>query len=350
MIYDVIVIGAGQAGLSMSYYLEKEKLNYLVLDKRKEVGQTWQERYDSLVLFTPRLYNALPGKPWNESPHSYPTKNEVVTYLKDYAQAYVSGIQLETEVKSLKKVDDLFSIQTNHGQYISRNVVVATGPFSTPNIPIVASNLDSTILQMHSTQYKNTAQLQEGDVLVVGGGNSGVQIAVDIAKERKVHLAISSSSLTYLPLSIAGKSIFWWFKKLGILNVSRESLIAKKIQKRGDPIFGFESKDLIKQGHITLHPRVSTTGGIAIEFENQTSIQPSNVIWATGFRHDYNWINLQGIKDQTGYPKHTRGITSCKGLYFLGLPWQHTRGSALLQGVGNDAHFIYRAIMKNSTR
>ncbi|MCP3740365.1 flavin-containing monooxygenase [Rossellomorea sp. BNER] len=341
--YEVVVIGAGQAGLAMGYYLLKQQKDFLILDKGTEIGEVWKNRYDSLKLFTPRLYNALPGSPFVGESHGLPTKDEIATYLQRYAETFHLPIKLKSEVIQVTKEGDIFSITTNVGVLQSKAIVVATGPFQKKLIPEVSQNLSKEVLQLHSSEYRNPIQLQEGNVLVVGGGNSGAQIAVELSRKLKTYLAISKP-LRYLPLSLGGKSIFWWFDKVGILNASNQSMFGKLIQKNGDPIFGKELKKAIHDGSITLKGRVNSVEKDSVGFSEGTSVKVQNVIWATGFKIDYRWLGIKDCFTQNRHVQHDKGISPVRGLYFLGLPWQSRRGSALLQGVGEDAKFLMNHI------
>ncbi|MBM7583625.1 putative flavoprotein involved in K+ transport [Bacillus pakistanensis] len=341
--YDVVVIGAGQAGLAMGYFLQKQQMNYLILDKGSQVGEVWKNRYDSLKLFTPRMFNALPGLPLLGDNHGLPTKDEMAAYLNQYAEVFHLSIKFNCEVIQVTKENEIFTIVTNEGELISKAIVVATGPFQKPWIPEVSYHLSDEILQLHSSEYKNPTQLKKGDVLVVGGGNSGAQIAVELSRQITTYLAVSQP-LRYLPLFLCGKSIFWWFKKAGILNASNTSLIGKLIQKKGDPIFGKELKRMILNGTITVKGRVVSIEKDLIEFNKGASVKVQNIIWATGFKSDYHWLKITNSINHNRQVEHDRGVSPVKGLYFLGLPWQTRRGSALLQGVGEDARFIMNHI------
>jgi len=339
--YDTIVIGAGQAGLATGYYLKKFKRNFLIIDKGKEVGESWMNRYDSLVLFTPRMYNALPGLKLEGEMQGFPTKNEIVHYLKRYVNKFELPIQFQTELVKLQHQQSIFTIETNQGIFQSKQVIIATGAFQSPRIPSFSSNISKEVFQIHSTQYKNPSQLKEGNVLVVGGGNSGAQIAVELSREKETHFAISKK-INYLPLVIQKKSIFWWFDKFGILKVSAKSFFGKVIQKKGDPIFGYELKEALSNKELTLKPRVINGIHNEITFSDYTTIKVQNIIWATGFHSIYPWLKIVDLFNADGRILHHRGVTNVKGLYFIGLPWQHRRGSALLQGIGFDAEFIIK--------
>ncbi|WP_018932981.1 flavin-containing monooxygenase [Gracilibacillus lacisalsi] len=345
--YDTIVVGAGQAGLSVGYYLKNTDQNFLLLDKGNEIGEKWKERYDSLVLFTPRMYSSLPGLPLRGDKQGFPSKNEIVSYLKDYVAHFHLPVQLNEAVKSVVKVENNFLIETNKGTYKAKNLVVATGPFQTPYIPKFSKNLSPTINQFHSENYQNSNQLLDGNVVVVGGGNSGAQIAVELSKERETYLAISKK-LSYLPLTISNKSIFWWFNKLGILSAKNNSLLGKFIQKKGDPIFGLDLKQAIKKNKVKVKSRVVAANKNVLVFQDNSTLEVNNIIWATGFKSEYPWLRIEGVLDKEGQVIHERGESTIKGLYFIGLPWQFRRGSALLQGVGYDAAYIVRKISERS--
>lgn len=344
MNYDVVVIGAGQAGLSMGYYLKQSSLSFIIVDNNKTAGDVWRNRYDSLVLFTPRSYSALPGLALEGDPSGFPTKDEIADYLERYAQIFELPIQFSCQVHRIHKENDTFMISTNDSIIKAKKIVIATGPFHTPRIPSFAQVLPQQVVQLHSSEYKNTAQLTEGFLLVVGGGNSGAQIAVELSNYHETYLSVGQK-IRFLPLSIAGKSIFWWFDKLGILQANRDSFIGKKVQSQPDPIFGFELKEKLREKKVTLKARTKSILQNEIQFEDFSTINVQNVIWATGFVVDYSWIDIPNLLDNSGKPKHKRGVTEIEGLYFLGLPWQHSRGSALLLGVGQDAEFLFRQIV-----
>lgn len=340
MIYDVIVVGAGQAGLAMGYYLSQSNVTFTLLDQSKEVGTVWKERYDSLTLFTPSAYSSLPGWELKGGQCYYPTKDEVSAYLQEYAKKFSLPVQCNTEVYSLSLENGTFKLTTNQGDYQARNVVIATGPFQQPNLPEYSTLLNKDIVQLHSSEYRNSKQLTEGPVLVVGGGNSGAQIAVELSKERKVTISVAHQ-MKFLPQDIGGKSIFWYFDKLGVYKASPESWIGQKIKGKPDPIFGMELKNQIKTGRIVVKPRAVNVNEDSVIFQDGTRMSVENVIWSTGFKSDYQWIHIKRVLNESGRPLHNIGITSIKGLYFLGLPWQSNRSSALLQGVGNDAKYLY---------
>ncbi|MEO2077288.1 MAG: NAD(P)/FAD-dependent oxidoreductase [Bacillus sp. (in: firmicutes)] len=341
--YDVVVIGAGQAGLSMGYFLKQSSLSFIIVDSNNSAGDVWRNRYDSLVLFTPRSYSALPGLALKGDPSGFPTKDEIADYLERYAKTFDLPIKFSCVVQKVHKQNDTFIISTSDSNIKTKKVVIATGPFHTPRIPSFAEELPQQVVQLHSSEYKNPAQLNDGSVLVVGGGNSGTQIAVELSNHYETYLSIGQK-IRFLPLNIAGKSIFWWFDKLDILHANRDSFIGKKVQRQPDPIFGFELKEKLREKKVTLKTRTKSIQQNEIQFEDLSTINVQNVIWATGFVADYSWIDIPNLLDHSGKPKHKRGVTEIEGLYFLGLPWQYRRGSALLLGVGEDAEFLYQQV------
>lgn len=341
--YDVIVIGGGQAGLAAGYFLKKKGLSFVLLDKGNVVGEIWRKRYDSLVLFTPRFYSSLPGMSLAGDPNGYANKDEIADYLQSYAYHFELPIHFETEVTALKQFKNGFHLETTQGEYAAKNVIVATGPFQRPFIPNMADNLTKEIVQVHTAHYLNPSNLQDGPVLVVGAGNSGAQIAVELAKDREVYLSIGHK-MKFMPLQLMNKSIFWWFAKIGILKADIHSKFGKLISSQPDPTFGFELKEVIQKGKVRLKPRTKEVRSDDIVFADQTSIKVKNVIWATGFYPDYKWIEIPQSLNSEGKPHHNRGISPIPGLYFVGMPWQFRRGSALIGGVGQDAEFIVNQI------
>ncbi|MBM7713563.1 putative flavoprotein involved in K+ transport [Bacillus thermophilus] len=344
-IYQTIIIGAGQAGLVMGYYLKQLDQSFLIIDKSEAIGSSWKSRYDSLILFTPRQYSSLPGLKLAGNPHDYPTKDEIADYLITYRETFQLPVQTGIEVSRIWKENNHFLIETNKQIYEAENVVVATGPFQKPHIPAFTKNLSTDILQLHSSEYKNPANLRKGNVLVVGGGSSGGQIAVELSEERETYLSIGHK-LQFLPNQIGNKSIFWWFDMLGITKAAPDSWLGRKVRAKGDPIFGYELKKAIEMGKVILKSRAISGEGTTVQFQDKSILHVQNIIWATGFQSDYSWINIKGILDQQGMPLQTKGETNIPGLYFLGLPWQTCRGSALLLGVGKDAQYIAELIDK----
>ncbi|HGG0581856.1 MULTISPECIES: flavin-containing monooxygenase [Bacillus] len=342
---DLIIIGAGQAGLTMGYYLKQEGYNFLLLEAGKRVGDSWRNRYDSLQLFTPRSYSSLPGMALIGEKNEFPYKDEIATYLEKYARHFQLPVQLQTEVFKIKKERDIFELHTPTEILQTKKVIIATGGFQQPFIPSVSANLSSHVFQIHSSQYKSPSQIPKGKVLVVGGGNSGMQIAVELAKTHEVMMSISHP-LTFLPLQLFGKSIFNLLEKVGLLYAEINTKRGRWFQKRKDPIFGFEGKKLIRNGAIKLQEKVVSASGNNIMFQNGDTYSAESIIWSTGFVQNYNWIEIKQAVNEKGFPNHIKGISPVKGLYYIGLPWQSQRGSALICGVGKDAAYVLSEIKK----
>lgn len=334
---DVIVIGAGQAGLAIAYHLTRQNARFLVVDRAASLGDSWRNRWDSLRLFTPAQYDGMPGMAFPAPADTYPTKDEVAEYLTTYAARFQLPVLLDCTVNRLEHLGDRFAVHTTQGILRARQVVVATGPFQIPAIPALADGLAADVFQLHSAYYRNPGQLPDGPVVVVGAGNSGLQIAADLASQHEVTVAVGASSLQ-LPQRILGKDLFWWLTKLGLIDKTADSPLATRMRARGDLIIGSSVKTLRRRG-VTVRPRVVSTSSKGMSFTNGTSTAPASVVWATGFRSDYSWIDIPGVSADDVLV-HRRGVTDIPGLYFLGLPWQYTRGSALLGFVQHDAAWI----------
>jgi putative flavoprotein involved in K+ transport len=334
---DVAVIGGSQTGLAMAWHLTRRGLRFVVLEAAPEIGHTWRSRWDSLTLFTPAQHDALPGMPFPGRPDTYPTKDPVADYLQAYAAAFNLPVRLNARVTHLSKTTEGFEIGTQADVFRARQVVVAAGPFQTPFIPLAAQRLDGAVTQLHSAGYRNPQALPPGPVLVVGGGNSGFQIAEELAAAgRRVDLSIATKQ-PVLPQRLAGKDLFWWLTHLGLMRVSTESRLGRRMSSR-DFIIGSSRRRLQKKG-VRFRPRLTGAGGRTAQFADGSTLDAGVVIWATGYRPDYSWIGIPGVV-QDGQVTHRRGVTEVPGLYFLGLTWQHTRGSALLGFVNDDAAYL----------
>jgi putative flavoprotein involved in K+ transport len=333
---DVAVIGGSQAGLAVAWHLARAQLRFVVLEAGPEIGHTWRSRWDSLTLFTPAQYDALPGMPFPGPPDTYPGKDAVADYLKAYAARFDLPVRLNARVTQLRKTAEGFEIHTGDEVFRARQVVVGTGPFQVPFVPAAAQRLDSPVTQLHSAGYRNPQALPPGPVLVVGGGNSGFQIAEELAASRQVDLSIATK-LPRLPQRLAGKDLFWWLTRLGAMRVTAGSRLGRRMSSR-DFVIGSSRRRLQKAG-VRFRPAVAGAQGRTARFTDGTSLDAGIVIWATGYRADYSWIGLPGVI-RDGKAVHRRGVTEVPGLYFLGLSWQHTRGSALLGFVHDDAAYL----------
>jgi putative flavoprotein involved in K+ transport len=332
---DVIVVGAGQAGLAIGHYLARCGLNFVLLEAGAEVGLSWRNRWDSLRLFSPAQYDSLPGMPFPAPADSHPSKDDVADYLATYAARLNLPVRVNSPVLRMHLDEDgLFVVATPTGVLSARQVVVATGPFQTPQVPALASQLNPHVQQVHSADYRNPGQVLGDRVLVVGAANSGLQIAAELAPTRSVSVAVGSKPLA-LPQRIAGRDLFFWLARSGFFKVAATSRLARRLRARGDLVIGTRNAQLRRAG-VGFRPRLTGfTGGVA-HFADGTTMDVDAVVWATGFASDYSWLEVPGVIVD-GQVHHLDGVTQAPGLYFLGLPWQTSRGSALLGFVGADA-------------
>ena len=341
---DAAVIGAGQAGLAIGHFLAKRGLRFTILEADDSLGSAWRSRWDSLVLFTPRRYDGLPGLPFPGDPDGYPGRDEVVGYLERYASTFDLPVQLNARVQSLRAAGGGFVLDIGTHSVEAENVVVATGPFQAPNVPAFAADLAPDVVQMHSTGYRRPSDVPDGTVVVVGGGNTGFQIAKELSATRSVHLAIGSRQ-TPLPQRVLGRDLFWWLTKTGLIEKTVQSRIGRRARGR-DTLIGSSTRDAKRHG-VEVRPRVVEASQRTVTFADGSELDVDALIWATGYRSDYGWIDAP-VFDRDGRVIHRRGVTECPGLFFLGLTWQHTRGSALLGWVKEDAEFIAERIAASS--
>jgi putative flavoprotein involved in K+ transport len=338
--YEVAVVGAGQAGLAIAHFLRRQGRRVLILERAGQIAPAWRERWDSLTLFTPRRYSGLPGVAFPGDPDGYPSRDEVIAYLERYAEHF--ELQLDSEVNELERGDDgRFHLELDGQTITADQVVVATGPFQSPYLPKLAERLGGDVFQTHAAGYRRPEAVLPGTVLVVGGGNTGFQIARELSATHRVVLSVGSRQ-TPLPQRLLGRDLFWWLTKMRILDKTVESRLGRKLSTR-ETLIGSSPRELKKRYGVALKPRVIHADGRTVRFQDGSEQEVSAVIWATGYRPDYSWIKLP-ILDADGRLRHRRGVTDLPGLYFLGLTWQHTRGSALLGWVKHDAEFIAEQI------
>ena len=336
---EVLVIGAGQAGLAVGWHLREQGIrSFLLLDAGPEVGHVWRTRWDSLRLFTPSEYDALPGMPFPAPAGTYPTKDQVADYLRGYAAAFALPVRLNTRVNRLSKVGDTFVADTSTGTVTACRVVIATGPFQTAVIPQMAAGLAADVVQVHSADYRNPDHLPDGPVLVVGAGNSGLQIAAELAATRPVTVAVGTRP-PMLPQRFLGRDLFWWLTRLGVITKTADSRLARRMRRKGgDLVIGTRWRDLARLG-IQVRPRLDDVDLTTAMFADGSVTEVAAVVWATGFRTDYSWLDIPGaVVDDT--VANERGVTGVPGLSVVGLPWLHTRGSALLGFVNDDAAWL----------
>ncbi len=339
--HDVVVIGAGQAGLATAYYLKQHGIDPLILEAAPEIGSVWRGRYDSLKLFTPSQYSNLPGLAFPAKPDHYPTKDEVADYLVSYAQHFGFDVRYDCAVDRLYKEQEHFALRSRCGVFRARIVIIATGALQDPIIPDFAANLNKSVYQCHSSGYRNIEQLPDGDVLVVGAGNSGAQIAEELAKTgRNVSVSLEQWPRS-LPQRLLGKDIFWWLLKAGLIS-TKPAGITGSTATTPIPTIGTNLRKLCREGLIKQVPRVAGANHKQISFVDGSNATPDAIIWATGFRNDFSWIDIEGVTE-SGAPLHQRGISPIDGLHFIGLPFLYSKGSAFLGFVADDARHVATA-------
>jgi putative flavoprotein involved in K+ transport len=338
---EVVVVGAGQAGLAIGHFLAQQGRDFTILDAADEPAAAWRARWDSLRLFTSARYDALPGLAFPGDPDRYPTRDEVASYLTDYARAFDLPVELGSRVHRIGKSDGAYRVELDDRTYEAQQVVVATGPFQVPFVPAIAERLDTGVVQMHSTAYRSPESMPDGRLLVVGGGNTGFQIAEELSASREVHLSIGTRQMP-LPQRVLGRDFFWYLDKTGLIRKTAASRIGRRMRQREDTLIGSSPRGARRHG-IQFHERAVDATGSTVSFSDGGKLDVGGIVWATGFRADHAWIDVE-VFDETGRVVHERGVTSSPGLYFLGLPWQHTRGSALLGWVKDDAEYLAQQI------
>ena len=407
---DVIVIGGGQAGLSASRLLQKEGLTHMVFE-RDRIGEAWRsKRWDTFCLVTPNWQCTLPDFHYDKEfggrdPDGFMVRDEIVSYLEAYRAAYDQPVRERVSVTSVKRNDSDFAVTSTDGSYTCDAVVVAAGGYHTPKIPKHASRLPESIQQIHSSEYRNAAQCAEGEILIIGTGQSGCQIAEDLHLDgRKVHLAVGTA--TRAPRYYRGRDVTAWLVDMGYYDVTVEDhpqgvwvrtkanqymtgrdggreIDLRQFASEGMQLYGrlnrFDDSTALFSGDLAMNLDTADASAQRIKHEidryiekNEVAAQEaeppyrpvwrpkspalsldmeaagiSTVIWATGFKSDFSYIE-EDVFDHRGYPKHHRGITPVSGLYFLGLPWMHTWGSGRFSAVGDDAAHLVADISRLS--
>ena len=342
--WDTIVIGAGQASLATGYYLQSLQADFIILDASDRIGDSWRSRWDSLTLFTPNWANALPGYPFPGASHSHAGKDEVADYLMAYAGKFSLPILPQTKVTGLAKTREGYEITSRRGTFYCKNVVLANGGYARPKLPAFAGDLDPGIHQLHSSAYRSPSDLPEGDVLVVGAGTSGIQIAIDIARDRRTAYLAGHPPVKIpdLLLRFFGKPVIWAMNNIITINtpIGRKAEYAIKTGGKAAPLINTSIEQAEKAGveHV---PRLRSVQNGYPVLENGVVMTVPTIIWCTGFSCDLSWIDIRGLTDSHGYPIASRGVSKThEGLYFIGMPFQYALTSSWINGVGRDAAYI----------
>ncbi len=334
---DILVIGAGQAGLAAGYFLHQRGVSFAVLDEHDRIGDSWRKRYDSLVLFSSRAYSALPGLRLTGDPAGYPGKDEIADYLEHYARIMRLPVRMNESVTSLEGRGDAFLARTSSGKEIAAtSVIVATGPYQKPIIPAFADKLSRDVAQLNGATYHHPEQLRSGRVLIVGDGPTGRQLSIELAATHEVWLSAGKFRLV-VPQRFLGRDIIAWFETTGALRDDKESLHGRFV-KLFDPIPGWNLRlSVLRRAGAKIVRRAVNADGRAVTFADGKSQIFDAVIWVIGYRDDSSWLHIPEAVTSRGNYAENRGISLVAGLFHIGRNWQNNRASALLAGIGNDA-------------
>jgi putative flavoprotein involved in K+ transport len=351
--FNTVIIGAGQAGLSVGYYLKKHGVPFTILEANKRVGDSWRKRWDSLHLFTPARYDGIAGMPFPAPSFSFPSKDQMADYLESYARHFALPVQTGVKVEKLTRHDGVFTLSAGNRTFEAENVVVAMSSYQSPRIPSCTQELDPKIVQMHSLDYRNPSQLREGSVLIVGAANSGAEIALDTARTHKTWL--SGRDVGHVPFKIDGLAarlflvhvLFRFvFHRVLTTNTPMGRKVRREIHAHGDRLIRTKPADLEQAGIERVPRLVGVKEGKPL-LEDGTVLDAANVIWCTGFRPGLSWIDLPAVSNDE--PEHDRGIvTKEPGLFFVGLRFLYALSSTMIHGISRDAEYVARAIVSRT--
>ena len=345
--HEVVVVGAGQSGLAMGYYLQRLGLEFVIVDAAPAVGESWRCRWDSLRLFTSARFSALPGSRFPGDADRYPTKDEVAGYLRDYGNRLELPIRLNEPVEHVTKAGEIYTIKTAQRSYTADNVVVAVGGRHAVIKPSFADRLSDGVVQLDTAEYRRPEQFPQGTIVVIGSGDSGRQISEELlASGRRVVLARGTWRLR-LPQRAFGRDIIYWLDKVNAMRTPAGASRTRWV-RRHEPVIGPSLRELRRKG-ARLVARAADAERGTIRFEDSEEACADGVLWSTGFKCDFSWIHLP-VLDDSGVPLQRAGVTRCPGIYFLGLPWQRIAGSALIGWVGDDARVLSERISDRKSR
>jgi putative flavoprotein involved in K+ transport len=353
--FDTIIIGAGQAGLATGYYLKQQRRDFVILDANERVGDSWRNRWDSLRLFTPARYNCLAGMRFPAQGYSFPTKDAMAAYLEAYAARFALPVRTGVRVDRLTRQGNRFVVTAGAQRFEADQVVVAMANYQQPRTPSFAGELDPGIIQLHSSGYRNPAQLREGGVLIVGAGNSGAEIAREVAR-RGHETWVSGRGTGEVLFRVEGLAARLLLMHLTLRVVFHHVLtvdtpMGRKLRPRvlstGGPLIRVKSKDLAAAGVERVPRTAGVRNGMPV-LEDGRVLNVANVIWCTGFHPGFSWIDLPVLGEHE--PVHKRGaVTHEPGLYFVGLHFLYALSSPMIHGVSRDAKYISRTIARNAT-
>ena len=342
MVYDVVVIGAGQAGLATAHALQKSGLKFCLLEAGQRAAGSWPQYYDSLTLFSPARYSSLPELPFTGDLARYPTRDEVVDYLEHYAQHFAFPINFNTRVLNIKRQNGLFSLSTTNTEYYARAVVVASGPFHQPNIPNFKGLAEFKGQVLHSSAYRSPADVLGQRVAVVGAGNSALQIADELSATHEVILT-SRIPPQFQQQRILGQDIHFWLKWTG-LDTGR---LGKWLLEKRTPVLDQgKYRQAVETGQILYKPLFEHVTADGLQWPD-TILPIDTLLLATGFSHLPNYVNgLKGDNPSIMLQQENGIATAIQGLYFVGMPWQRSHASATLRGAGDDARYVVKHLQR----
>ncbi len=347
----VIVIGAGQAGLSAGYFLAKKNVPFLILDANERVGDPWRNRWDSLRLFTPAKFNGLAGMPFPADPNSFPTKDEMGDYLESYAKHFNLPVKNNVKVDGLSKEGNKYCVTAGDEQFEAEHVVIAMSNYQVPKVPAFAKDLNPDIVQVHSFDYRSPSQLQEGSVLVVGAGNSGSELALEAARNNH-EVWLSGRDNGHIPFDIEGTLaklimvrlvIRFLFHRVLTTGTPVGRKVRPKVVSQGGPLIRNKPKDFVRAGIKRIPKITAVKNGLPVDVKQQV-INAKNIIWCTGFYPSFSWIDIPVFKDKE--PMQERGVVKNEpGLYFVGMHFLYSLSSAMVHGAERDAEFVVKTIV-----
>lgn len=347
-----LIVGAGQAGLSAGYYLARRGLPFLIVEAHQRVGDAWRERWDSLRLFTPARYDGLAGFPFPAAGFSFPTKDEMADYLESYVERFRLPVRTGVRIERLAREGPTFVASAGAQTFEADNVIVAMASFQQPLVPAFARDLDPRIIQLHSLEYRRPAQLRQGSVLVVGAGNSGSEIALELARTHRVWM--SGRDVGHVPFRIEGTAAKLFvpivfrvlFHRVFTTSTPIGRRLRPKVLYAGGPLIRVKPADLAAAG-VERVPRVAGTRAGMPVLDDGRVLDVENVIWCTGFNPGFSWIDLP-VFDDRGYPMQRRGIVEReRGLYFTGLHFLYALSSTMIHGASRDAAYVVRHLARH---
>ncbi|PBC76063.1 putative flavoprotein involved in K+ transport [Streptomyces sp. TLI_235] len=355
-LHETVVIGAGQAGLCVGHHLARRGREFVILDGNDRIGDNWRSHWDSLRLYSPARYDGLPGMRFPAPGWSFPGKDQVADYLEAYAERFRLPVRSGTRVTRVSRAEGGYAVDTDHGRLLAENVVVATGTFGRgPYVPPFAPQLDPRILQLHSSAYHNERQLRDGPVLVVGASHSGADVAYEVAGRHRTVLCGRATG--QIPVTLEARSTRLVFPVLWQIAdhvLTMGSPLGRRmrdeVRSHGGPLLRVRAEDLARAGVERVPERMTGVRDGMPVLGDARVVEVANVVWCTGFRQDFGWIDLP-VAGPDGWPLEHRGVADdAPGLYFCGLSFQRAFSSMLVGGAGKDAAIVAKHIAARERR